>query len=470
MGETKKISFVHYLIVAAFCLLFRFIPGFAGITPLGMGILGSFIGAIYGWVAIGLFWPSLIALLGIGLSVGMTQMLVAGFGNLVFFGLAFVMPIIGLCTETGAFRWIIDKVLNSKALQGKGFMTIWVLFLLAYFLGFTNPIIMCLVLCSFVAAICKQVGYEKNDKFPIYVYFGIAFASMLGQVLLPFCGTGLTLVLAYNTMFPSSPLDMMLYLAFMLPMGVFLITVYTLLLKFIFRVDVSKLADFKAEGGVPPMNRDQKIALSAFAIFIVTLMISSLPLGAVSSFLSMFGMVGIILLILGILPLIKKGDGTPLINLDKAMTAVPWGLITMMAYIMVIATYLTSADAGITSAMSLLLAPLLQLPPIVFIIVALGFACIMTNFANNMVVIVLVMPFMYTFAASVGMSATGIICLLFVMAQFALITPAASPVTAVAMSQEMADSNVMMKAAIKIVPIMFVIGLAFGWVYTQILF
>lgn len=55
MGETKKINLVHYIIVAAFCFLFRFVPGFAGITPYGMGILGCFIGAIYGWMTIGMF-------------------------------------------------------------------------------------------------------------------------------------------------------------------------------------------------------------------------------------------------------------------------------------------------------------------------------------------------------------------------------------------------------------------------------
>ena len=48
MGETKKVNIIHYLIVAFLCLGFRFIPGFAGITPYGMGILGTFIGLTRG--------------------------------------------------------------------------------------------------------------------------------------------------------------------------------------------------------------------------------------------------------------------------------------------------------------------------------------------------------------------------------------------------------------------------------------
>ena len=257
--EEKIVAPIHYVIVAALVLFFRFIPGFAGITPLGMGILGTFIGAIYGWMTIGMLWPSVIALLGIGLSVGMNQMLVAGFASLPFFGLVFCIPIINICSDTGAFSWIIDKVLTSKAMQGKGLLTVWVLFMLSFLLGFTNPIIMCLVICSFVTTICKQVGIQKNEKFPIYVYLGIAFAGMLGQVLFPFVGTGLTLVMAYNAMFPQFPLDFVSYLIFMLPMGTVLITIYTLLLKILFRVDVSKLSNFKPE---KPCRRSAEIKRS----------------------------------------------------------------------------------------------------------------------------------------------------------------------------------------------------------------
>lgn len=468
--EEKKVSIIHYIITAALVVFFRFIPGFAGITPLGMGILGTFIGAIYGWITIGQYWPSIVALAGIGMSIGMNQMLAAGFGNVVFFGLVFVMPIINVCSETGTFQWIIDKVLTSKTMQGKGWLTVWILFILTYLMGFTNPIIMCLIVCSFVTSICKQVGIERNEKFPIYVYLGVAFSGMLGQILLPFAGTGLTLLMSYNTMFPAYPLDFVKYLTFMLPMGVALITIYTLLIKFVFRVDVSKVANFKSDQKVGAMNKDQKLSLTFFLAFIILLLISSLPLGAVSTFLAKAGMVGISFFLLAILALMKKTDGTPLTNVEGAMATVPWGLVLMMSYIMVISAYMNTPDTGIPAAMAALLTPFTVLPPLVFIIVALAFAAVLTNFANNMIIIVLVMPFMFNFASSIGLTPTGMIALLFIMAQFALITPAASPVTAVAMGQEMAEATLMTKAALKVVPIMFVIGLCLGWPFVSILF
>ena len=61
----------YYIHVAIFLLItfgFGFLPPFAQITPVGMKVLGAFIGAVYGWLFIALDWPSLIALLALGIS------------------------------------------------------------------------------------------------------------------------------------------------------------------------------------------------------------------------------------------------------------------------------------------------------------------------------------------------------------------------------------------------------------------
>ena len=47
------------------------------------------------------------------------------------------------------------------------------------------------------------------------------------------------------------------FLGFMIPSGILMVTIYVLLIKFIFRVDASKIANFKQEGGVPKITKDQ---------------------------------------------------------------------------------------------------------------------------------------------------------------------------------------------------------------------
>ena len=468
--EQKKVSIVHYIIVAAFCLLFRFVPGVAGITPLGMGILGAFIGAIYGWITIDMLWPSLLALVGVGLSIGMNQMLAASFGSLTICALIFCMGVIGISMKTGAFNWLVQVMLNNKFMQGKAWFTIWFILVFAWFMGCHNPIIMCIIFCAFADSIFKQVGLQKNDKLIVFMYLGIAYCLMMGQILFPFISTGLTLVMAYGAMFPDNPIDLVPYLLYMIVVGIAMSTVYVLLMKFVFRVDASPIANFKNDNGVPPATRDQKISLGFFVVFIVLMLAMSLPLGAVKTFLSQFGLIGITFILACVAALIKGENGKPLANLEELFHMCNWGQVTMVGFIMVIATYMNTPDTGVSTAMASLLTPFQTLPPLVFIVVALIFAVILTNVANNMIVCVLVMPFMVNFGMQIGMTPTAMVALLFFMSQFAIATPAASPVTAVAMTQELADAGVMTKAALKIISLLFIAGILIGWPIGQIIF
>ncbi|MBQ3120124.1 MAG: hypothetical protein IJC12_04565, partial [Peptococcaceae bacterium] len=235
MGEAKKVNIIHYIIVAALCLGFRFVPPFAGITPYGMGILGTFIGAIYGWMTIDMLWPSLMALAGVGLSIGMNQMLAASFGNMAVIALILCMGVLGVAMQTGAFEWLVQVILNNKFMNGKAWFTLWFILLFAWFMGSHNPIIMCVIFCAFANAIFKQVGLEKNDPLIVAMYLGIAYCLMMGQILFPFISTGLTLVMAYGAMFPNNPIDFVPYLIYMIIVGIAMVTVYTALMKFVFR-------------------------------------------------------------------------------------------------------------------------------------------------------------------------------------------------------------------------------------------
>ena len=57
----KKIirNYINIAIIFGVMILFHFIPAPAPITPLGMQIIGIFLGLIYGWSTCGMLWPSL---------------------------------------------------------------------------------------------------------------------------------------------------------------------------------------------------------------------------------------------------------------------------------------------------------------------------------------------------------------------------------------------------------------------------
>lgn len=168
--------------------------------------------------------------------------------------------------------------------------------------------------------------------------------------------------------------------------------------------------------------------------------------------------------------LLKDEKGQPVGKLQELLSMCDWGQITMMGYIMVVSGQMMLPETGISKAIACLFQPFMGLPPMVFIVVVMILATILTNVANNVLVTVLCMPFLVSFGTSIGMNPVGMVCLLFIISEFALATPAASPVTAVAFSQEMVTSTAMTKTALKVLVPLFIVFLLVAWPLQALIF
>ena len=468
MEEKKKVHIIHYIIVLLLCFGFRFLPPFAGITELGMGVLGAFLGAIYGWVMIDLAWPSFMAITATGLSCGMASVITGCFGNETFLCLIIAMLAIGPAIHYGAFNWLAMKVLNAKALEGKGFLMIFAIFIVAWLLASANSLLMAIVIFNFTNAMFKQVGIQKNDKLAIYTYIGIAYAVMRGQILFPFYGTGIIYLNAYRAAAPNMPLDVVAYLAMMFINGLIMTIIFILLMKFVFRCDASPLSNYKQEGEVPAATREQKITLGFFIAFIALNLLANV--GPLQPFLSKFGLTGITFMLGGLMVMLKNSKGEPLSDAEKMMHMNSLGLAIMIGYVMWLAVNFASPATGIGTAVAMLFMPFTTLPPMVFIIVVMIIALVATNFLNNMMVAVVCLPFMINFTSLIGMEPMAAVVMMFIITEFALCTPAASPITALSMGQELADTAEVMKASIPLVLILFVCFLVISWPLANFIF
>lgn len=132
----KKLEkkYIHYAVVFFFAFFFRFIPPFGAVTPYGMGIIGCFLAVIYGWSTIDMFGPSLIALIGLGLSIGFMPLITGAFGNITVAGMFFVFMVMGVAIEVGGIDWMVNRLLHSKLFIGKSWFTCW--FFLIFMLHF----------------------------------------------------------------------------------------------------------------------------------------------------------------------------------------------------------------------------------------------------------------------------------------------------------------------------------------------
>ena len=474
-AKQSNIIYLHYAVVLFFCFGFKYLPPIGALTPLGMSIMGTFIGCIYGWSLINMLWPSLVGLLALGLTLGMDTLTAQAFGNQTVLVLIFMSVVIAVTTETGAMDWMVGKLLGAKFTQGKPWLTIWFLLLVAYIMGNFNSVIMALVMCAVLNSVFKQLNVQPYTKLPMLMFLGLAFCLMLGQVTFPFLGVGLVLVSAYSAMFQTA-LDFAQYIMFALPIGLIMTVVYVLIMRFVMRVDVTPFKNFDASmtkrDGNDKINRDQKWALFFFFAYCVLVLLSNLRmLGPVYQVCAKFGMYGLCTGTIIIMTFIKKEDGTPLMEFNKLAKHMSWDIIVLTAYIMVLSNLMNSPDAGIAATFRMMLQPMTQLSPYVFIIAILAFGCLVTNVANNLVLTILLMPMVVQFSAMVGMQPLGVICLLFFSCQMALGTPGGSPVTAIMFAQgDWVKPGPMMKTAFTILPMLFIAMIVLGLGWASVLF
>lgn len=91
-GNKSEIGYwIHSLVGVALIFGFGTIPPIDPITPLGMRVVGIFLGMIYLWSFVTILWPSLLGIIALGLSgyAPMNKVILSAFGDrvpvLVFF-------------------------------------------------------------------------------------------------------------------------------------------------------------------------------------------------------------------------------------------------------------------------------------------------------------------------------------------------------------------------------------------------
>ena len=65
-GEYTPIKIFNMVVTLVLMFGFGLLPPFSTLTPVGMKLLGIFLGVIYGYTTCGIIWPSLFAIIAFG--------------------------------------------------------------------------------------------------------------------------------------------------------------------------------------------------------------------------------------------------------------------------------------------------------------------------------------------------------------------------------------------------------------------
>ena len=433
--KAKK-YYLHSAISILLMVLVRFLPPFGAMTPMGMTILGIFAGALYGWITCDMIWPSILALTMLGFTEYVANSAAAftsAISNPSVQTILWLLVFSALLTVTGISKWLVAKLVNSKLCKGHPWRLSIVICLAVWLCASLGAGFAAILLCwQLVYSICEQVGYTKQDKWPKMMVCAIIFFNALGALLLPFQGGVVAnygfLAKASNDLYTSY--DYLSYLLLSLTVSITTTIVYFLLMRFVIRPDMGKLAQGIQVEKAEKLTQRQKLALGAMiALVVLTILPSCLPAGGVKKFFNTFGTTTVILLVVAVVTALRDKDGKPYFTFKElANNGIAWPLLFMVATATVMGGALSSADSGFTATLTNLFGPILSNASAygcAVIIAAVTLA--LTNVINNTVAAAIMVPVMYPFATTLGINPLMMTAMICFCANCGLLLPCASP-------------------------------------------
>lgn len=471
-------EWAHTIIGLALMFGIPLLPPIDPITEIGMQIGGIFIGAIYLWSTVGTFWPSLIAIIALGFTdyADMYTMFAAFSGYLPLLML-FCMVFFGAIGDCGLTQYIGRWFLTRKIINGRpsvfNFLMMTAVFAVS---AFIDPLMALLVLWPTLYVILDEVGYDKNDRYARILVVATFLAVTLGQCTLPFFGGQLVILGSFEAA-SGIPTNYGLYILFNIITSLAIFLVVTLLIKYVLRPDMSKMANISIDqinkNPLPPMNKQQKIYIGAAVAFLVfALAPSILPAQwAIAQFITELNLVGFTLLAIAVLAIIKV-DGKPVLDTARITREyVLWDLYLLVVVAVFFSNCLMADETGIKPWLVGILTPIIgghgQMFFILFLIV---FGVLVTNVANNAITGAILMQIIVAMAPTMGIDNPAPLAMTITMAMFlAILTPAASPYAAVlhANKERISNGDIMTYGSILIVVSMLVyvvVGLPLAYI------
>lgn len=456
-AKSKDVMFyVHIAVILFFMFGFgRIFAPVSSLTPLGMQLLGVFIGVLYGWTFCGILWPSIMGWVAI-CSTGMldaASYIKSSFGNDTIVFIIFASIFTGVLKESGLTDFIANWILSRKFCQGNAWNYSAAVLMASFFTANINMLAAVLVFWAIIYSTAEKAGMKKGNAWVTWMIFGVGCATQFGGLVFPFHMVPLV-VLGVASGVTGQEINFLQYMIFAWPTAIAAMLLYIAMGKYFFRFDVSELEgmDFDvSDKSKLQLNARQKIGAVYLLLFLVLLLIPNmLPEGnTIRAILKQQGNVGLTFILLASMCWIKV-DGKPFVSIQKcAAGGIQWDIVMIFAFVLPFATLFTHDATGVKPAVIGMLGPILAgKGELMFIVLILIMAGVLTNFANNMVVGSITVALMNMVAGSLHIDIMAVSCAIILIISFAFATPSASTASAMCFANEWCDKKTAFKVGI----------------------
>lgn len=443
-GEASKTLQSSYWIKTAvfFVILFGFglLPAPDPLTSYGMHALAIFFAMLFGWSTIGMIWPSIAGMLAMAAFgiLPINDVFANGFGSSTMLLIFFMMMVAKNLEKAGISRLIALWFISRKVVIGRPWLFAFV-FLIAISIvtSLTSAVAMIFLGWVIFQDILHEIKAEKFEPFANYLMIGIVLAACLGDGLFSFRTVGAVAWVVCEKV-SGGVLNTAMYTAWSLSLCVILLGLYSLMGKFVFHIDASRLKSldeaYFAQQSLH-MNVRQKAIMALMVLLIFCMLGPSVTPAAwsINKLLGSIGSGGIAAFIVLLMCVIQI-QGQPLMEPASIIReGVNFNVIFLGAAILPMAMKVfSSEEAGITDFLVKVLSPLVNgRSGMAFLIVSMLCAVVLTNLLINLTVPTMLFPAFYPLAQGVGIDPVVLMGCLVYGCFLAYLLPCASPMAAV---------------------------------------
>ena len=480
MQKVDRNQYIHTVIGVIIMFCGWFIPPIEPITEVGMQIAGIFLGLIYLWSTSGMLWPSIMGIAAMIISDygTMTSVLAASFGNYNVWVAVLMMAIFGVVEQFGVNDYIVRWVLTRKIINGRPWIFTFLWFFTAFILALLGGgFAIIFMFWALTYKLAEDLGYQKGESYISMLLFGIIIMVAMSAPILPFYPWILQISGIWQSMSGGAPFSYAQHLALVVPIALLYIVGYILMMRFLFKANVKPLAQINADyfnsAPLPPMNGLQKfLLLSIPAIILVLFLPSVLPAAwGLTQVLNKLTIAGITLIVFCIFCCIRH-EGKSIVDMKYlAGEKIAWDLAFLLGCVMAISAALTSDVTGIKPFLSGILNPVFGgMPPFVLFAVIMAVCMILTNFANNGVIALLLLSITYITTSTMHIPNIGyFVTMLAFASQMAFLIPGSSIYGALLHGNDWLEAKFIYKMTISVVLLVYVLFIL-GWPLSLVLY
>ncbi len=443
VSAINRRSYIHVVIMLSLMLGVGFLPPFAQVTPLGMKVLGVFLGLVYGWCFIDLLWTSVLGFFALGLTGFMdtTTAVATAFGNqsviiiLICFAFAECVDRIGVTTA------IAYWALGRKLFVGKPWIfisgVIIVSLILSIFGAWYAAMFLMWAVVDKVAEINK---IPKGNLLTSMLGAMIVYACFTGASAVPF-GSGVILYGGFFTNATGIAIPALPLLISGLIYGILSFALMFVISKVVFKVNAGQFMfteELRREYAAKKMSKVQKAGLICLLFYFFGLLLSFSLKGGIWSELASWGIVGFSIIYMVIFAVWKDEKGKSICNMaDCFRNGIVWDTLLLFGVTIPLSAAMESAEVGITATINEVCVALFSgwslTIMVILIMVVIG---LITQLMHNVVIGAIFIPIFAPLVISMGGNPLVFFFMFYFILQCAYATPAGSMMAAMVFGKE----------------------------------